>query len=202
MAEFACDYLNPHEMAPVINLIGNMYAGNDGSPAMACIEVNNQGESCQYDLMTYYGYTNIYRGLNHNTFTPNSQLGWRTTTQSRKLMVMNGYNEIIRKQWLIRSPWFVDEMKTFTFKTAIGRTPLDQEENIIGQGRKSVGAKDDRLMAGFIALYCASELRPSHMDPAVERLEEVKKYQRSLMEEKKKDWQNTPTTYDQYMESF
>lgn len=209
VAEFACDFLNPHEFAAVVNLVGNMYYSDiDDLPAMACIENNNQGESCQYDLMTYYGYTNVYvrKILDSTTGLETSKYGWMTTPKTRPRIVNHGYHQIKRKQWKINSPWFIDEMGNFTTKRMLTTDDMDLEKQAVAAGRHKVGAKDDRLMAGFIAIWCCHENRVLEEDPAISRARE-EEIQRIAKEEQdrtgiRKDFQNTAISYDRMMSDY
>lgn len=207
VAEFSSDFLDPHEMAPVINLVGNIYWCSESElPAMACIEMNNYGEGTNYDLMTYYGYTNIFQwkvyDRNGNIVT--NKLGWYTTPRSRKKLVLWGVHQLKRKQWIINSPWMIDEMTDFETERALSNTMMDAEA--IAIARHGTGARDDRIMAGFIAQWCCHDVRGNLIDPAIERAhyeeEARRRREEAAVAGGRKDFQNTAITYNEMMEQW
>lgn len=172
VAEFASNLLNPHEMAPVINLIGNMWwSEQDDLPAMACIEVNNKGESTQYDLINNYGYPNVFVRQMTTAVDPRfkSTYGWETTMKTRPAIVLHFYHQFQRGQLIINSPWLIDEMQDFRTRKAVTSLELDSEREAIASGKAKVGALDDRVMATAIGCWCLHEMSAELKDPAVER---------------------------------
>jgi hypothetical protein len=141
VAEFACDFLNPHELAPVINLVGNMYWCEEfDQPAMACIEINNRGEGCQHDLMTYYGYSNIFIRKKYDRARRGllSAVGWETTARTRPLIIHQGAHFLQTQQWIINSPYFIEEMRDFEVDKLVERSVKDAEA-LAATGRAKKG---------------------------------------------------------------
>ena len=205
VAEFACNFIDPHAFAPILDLIGRMYSSRlDELPAMMCIECNNAGESTQYDLMTIYGYPNIYNwkvyDRSGNVIT--NKLGWWTTPRTRRKIVVNGSRLLKSGMWKINSPWFIDEMADFELQKGIGNMMLDTEIEI-ASGKHAAGALDDRLMAGFIAVWCANDLHDG-TDILVEHqrhLEHMKEQETRLNAgQPRKDYQNSSMSYDKMKE--
>jgi hypothetical protein len=205
VAEFATDFLNPHELAPIINLVGGMYWCDEFDlPAMACIEINNRGDGCQHDLMTYYGYPNIFMRKRYDRAKKGlmNALGWETTSRTRPLIVHQGAHFIQTGQWIINSPYFIEEMRDFEVDKLVERGVKDTE-TLAATGRAKAGAKDDRLMAGFIASWCANDIRGVSINPADERAkyQERKRVAAEALEkgEVKPDFQNTDMTFEEMM---
>jgi len=207
VAEFVCNYLDPHALSPVLDLIGKMYSSKqDELPALMCIECNNAGESTQYDLMTIYGYTNLYVWKVYdragNILT--NKLGWWTTPRTRRKIVVHGSRMLRSGMWKINSPWFIDEMADFELVRGIGNSTLDSEIEA-ASGKHAQGAMDDRLMAGFIAVWCANDLHDLNTsDPVVERQRmldrQAEQERRIEAGESRKDFQNSAYTWEEMKE--
>lgn len=206
VAEFACNFVDPHSLAPILKFIGHMYRSNvDGMDALMAIECNNAGESTQYDLMTLYGYTNIYiwKVYDRAGNVMTNRLGWWTTPRTRRKIVLNGSRMIKSGMWVINSPWFIDEMADFILIKGVGNTTMDSEMEAIA--RHKSGAMDDRLFAGFIAVWCANDLHTSEEDDPVlahQRYLEREQEQAELEVRgaPRNDFCNTDMSYDQMKE--
>lgn len=206
VGEFACNFLDPHGLAPILDLLGRRYWNDDEElPALMCIECNNAGESTQFDLMTIYNYPNIFiwkvYDKTGNLLT--NKLGWWTTPRTRRKIVLYGSRLLKSGMWQINSPWFVDEMADFELQRGVGNMLLDSEIEAIA--RHKAGALDDRLMAGFIAVWCAQDLREAdYADPIVEH--QKFKEREALQAERvaaglpRKDYQNTAMSYREMRE--
>ncbi len=201
VGEFACNFLDPHALAPIIDFLGRRYWNDDDDlPALACIECNNAGESTQYDLMTLYNYPNIFIWKVYdkagNLLT--NKLGWWTTPRTRRKIVLFGSRLLKSSMWHINSPWFIDEMADFELQRGVGNMLLDSEMEAIA--RHKPGALDDRLMAGFIAVWCAQDLREAdYVDPIIEhqkfREREAENASRLAEGLPRKDYQNTAISW-------
>ena len=207
VAEFACNFLDPHDLVPVLNTVGRLYwCIGSGQPALMCIECNNAGESTQYDLMTQHNYSNlfIWKVYDRAGNVLTNRLGWWTTPRTRRKIVLHGARLLRSGGWKINSPWFIDEMADFELQRGVGSQMLDSEMEAIA--RHKSGALDDRLMAGFIAVWCAQDLREAGFENPVavhqqwkERQEEREKALRVGRPEK--DYQNTAISYEKMKES-
>jgi hypothetical protein len=203
--EFAADFLDPHELAPIVNMLGWEYKSDvDNLPAMACIENNNKGESTQYDLMTYYQYPNIYIKMMTETIDQKyaSRYGWETTPRTRPRLVTHGISQLKKGHWRIGSPWFVDELQDFRVGKLLTNEDMDMEREAAKARKESLVGRDDRVMAGLIAQYCCHEMRIyDEMDPAVQRARmeaERQQHREALRQgEEPHDFRNTDTTYEE-----
>ena len=201
VAEFACNFIDPHSFAPILQYIGHYYRSNvDEQDALMAIECNNAGESTQYDLMTIYGYTNLYIWKVYdragNVLT--NRLGWWTTPRTRRKIVLNGTRLLRTGMWHINSPWFIDEMADFVLLKGIGNAMMDSEME--AAAKHKAGAMDDRLFAGFIAVWCANDLHTGmEDDPVLQHQKWIEReHERALQEakgEKRQDFQNCDMSY-------
>lgn len=206
VGEFACNFLDPHSLAPIIDFLGRKYFNwREELPALACIECNNAGESTQYDLMTLYNYTNIYvwKVYDKTGNLMTNRLGWWTTPRTRRKIVLYGSRMLKTGMWVINSPWFIDEMADFELQRGVGNALLDSEMEAIA--RHKAGALDDRLMAGFIAIWCAQDLREADIaDPSIEhqKLRERQAENKELEAKglPKRDYINTAISYREMKE--
>lgn len=208
VAEFACNFIDPHSFAPILNKIGRMYHSYvDGLPALMCIECNNAGESTQYDLMTLYAYPNmfVWKVYDRAGNVLTNRLGWWTTPRTRRKIVLNGGRLLKSGMWVINSPWFIDEMADFVLLKGIGNTMLDSELEAVA--RHKSGALDDRLFAGFIAVWCANDLHAGEEeDPVLQHQKWLEREQeRATLEDKgepRPDYFNTDMSYTRMQESL
>lgn len=206
VAEFACNFIDPHSLAPILNYIGRMYRSNvDGLDALMSIECNNAGESTQYDLMTLYNYTNIYIWKVYdragNILT--NRLGWWTTPRTRRKIVVHGSRMLKTRMWHINSPWFIDEMADFELLRGIGNAMLDSEME--AAAKHKAGAMDDRLFAGFIAVWCADDLHTGEAeDPVLQHQKWLEREQAQaeleMKGEPRTDYQNSDMSYERMQE--
>jgi len=202
VAEFACNFLDPHQLAVVVDKVGWLYHSEvNDLPAEVAIEVwPGPGEGTQYDLMTFYNYPNIHirQVFDSQRDTMTTKYGWRTTPATRRDIVLWGEHQFSTGQWMINSPWMLDEMASFTLDKAMPTSVQDSEVEVINAAKSTArakrGSRDDRVLAGFIAEWVAHSQRAGR-DPAVTRA--IKQ------EEKQKrgdgDYINTDVSYEDMM---
>lgn len=207
VAEFACNFLDPHQLAPVVNHIGNMYWNEEMDlPAQVAIEVYpGPGEGTQYDLMTYYNYPNLYQWkvLDNATGLYTTKMGWTTSGRSRKRIIMWADHQLTTYQLLVNSPWLIDEFSDFEIEDALESVVRDSELMVVREAkekaRAKTGKKDDRIMALFIAEWTASEMRVEAVDPAAERAAFGER-QAAQREGPRRDFQNTDCSATDFWE--
>lgn len=149
VAEFAapCD---PYELAPIVNFIGRLYAGNnEEQQALACIEVYpGPGLWTQNELVNRFGYINLPPWRYEDGLLPKltKKYGWFSSKASRRDLWIRGIRHITTGGITINSPWLVEEM-----------TKCVQDNFLSVTSRAAYGAKDDRVVATLIAIWYAHE---------------------------------------------
>lgn len=211
VAELACDFLDNHQWAPVVDAVGRMFWNTEWNlPALVVMELNNGGDGTDYDLRTIYQYPNVYQQKVYNKADGfvTTRFGWLTNATTRKKLVTFGVHLLKTKQWKINSKHFCQEMMDFQLQQ--GLLGMDSELEAMKipkearQKRKTRKARDDRLLAGFMAVWGAHDLRDGFTDPAVER----KRHQESLQKNDefyarygyKRDFQNSDITWEEMQE--
>lgn len=167
-------FLPPMDVSIPAWIVGHMYTDRDGIPAKMAIEVNpgSPGQMTQIEMQRM-GYPNFYiwKKLNHLDGGYTKEIGWHTTPATRAPLTKNGVEYINKNLWHINSPFFIQEMKTFVDygPTKAGRY-MEHFEHAPGQ-------TDDRLFAGFIALWVSHE--DDQRNLAADRLQQEQERQNS-----------------------
>lgn len=162
--------ISPVDLGNVAWIVGHIYADKMlDLPAKMAIEVNpgSPGIVVQTELLKA-GYPNFYvwRRPDHINGGWSNVVGWWTTPTTRPLLTEKGIQDIEKKNLLINSPWFVDEMASFVYHYSdAGNRKVEH----------APGCHDDRIMALFIALYVAHESDTASVAEERIRLEEIKK---------------------------
>ena len=203
VAEWAGDFLDPAELAPIIAKIGYMYFCHKMElPALASVEINNHGLLCQHVLHKDLEYPNMFEWKIYDKTNKliTNRMGWETNTRTRPTIIMFGENRLKTGQWIIRSPYFIEEMKRFELVHLLNRSTLDVEL-LASMGRWEGKKRDDRLMAGFIALWTANDIRP---DIALERerLRDIREKAAIIAPDSELDYQNTMTNARQMRDLY
>lgn len=201
VAEFACDFLDPHQLAPVVDKVGRLYWSDvDDLPAEVAIEVYpGPGEGTQYDLITFYEYPNLFirqvYDSTHNMYV--QKYGWNTSAKTKKQIVNWGVHQYKTDQWIIHSPWMLDEMIDFHAEHAVAVSVQDSEFSIVKEATTSSRikskVKSDRVMAGLIAEWTCNALRVEGDNPAVIR---ARREEEKPDDGVRRDFQNTAISYD------
>ena len=150
VAEFAAP-IPPIELAPILNHIGRLFCGsNEEGEGHIIIEVYpGPGLLLQHELMSKYGYGNIYqpRYLNtRNAQVPRTQpYGWTATKQSVTDLWVMGLHHINNHRALVRSEWLIDEMANCV-----------RDEGTM-QLKAAYGNHDDRVRAFLLALWAGRD---------------------------------------------
>jgi hypothetical protein len=204
VAEWASNMHSPTEFAHVLNCLGNAYWNHEMDlPATLNIEQNNYGHTTIAILVEQLDYLNLYQNIDMTRVTQRGapQWGMNVTDKTRVPLVMLGESRLKSGQWEVWSPFFIQEMADFQI-TNIRHTDALNKEILADQGKAEGKMLDDRLFAGFHALWACNTMNPEVV------LERERKRLRHIQEEKAKDevpgprrtWRNSQYTYDQMMQ--
>ena len=200
VAEFACNFLSPPEFAQVLSTLGNLYWSDEMDlPACLNVETNNYGHSVITMLVESLNYENLFQDVASYKVrqSPSPQWGTGVFDKVRTQLVMLGESRLKSGQWEIWSPFFLDEMSDFQI-TNIKHVDALSREIMAGAGKWEGKVRDDRLFAGFHAVWAANQLYPDLM-LARERGRIRTKKLAKVPEEKKPDYRNSPISYDKMM---
>lgn len=204
VAEFACNFLKPNEFAAVINKVGFIYFDHYlDMPAVVNVESNNYGEHTIHTLSEEHQYENLFQDINTTSVRRNEipAFGTRVTAKTRTKLVMLGETRLKTGHWIINSPYFINEMAGFEISKIKDYDALAQDIKAAA-GRFQGKKLDDRLFAGFHALWAANAYDP---DLALDR----ERYLSGLLADKvrkeddpdyvKPTYRNTAISYDRMM---
>lgn len=168
VAQFITDTVAPRALAGVIDAIGHLYKGPDGREAMAAIECNNHGLSCQDTLQLHLGYRHFYLWEVLDQADPNkrwtTRIGWVTTNRTRPILLDQFYTGITTidpitgySDCRINSQFTLDEMRDF------------KTDGALWEAEAAKGAHDDCIIAGGIAHYVCWRLQGGETEPLADR---------------------------------
>ncbi len=204
VAEWASNYHSPTEFAHVLNTLGQAYWNTHMElPACLNVEANNYGHTVIATLNETLDYCNLYQDVNQMRVKRTNAPQWGTvvTDKTRVPLVMLGESRLKSGQWEIWSPYFIEEMADFQI-TAIRHMDALEKEILADQGKAVGRLLDDRLFAGFHALWACNAQNPDIM------LDRERRRMRRAKEAKDKenrvgkveiDWRNSSCTYEQMM---
>jgi len=157
--------INGIDLAPILFSIGKLYSVNGAEPIMAIEQ--NRGDVVQMELRMRYGWSSLYQYKIYDRAKKAwaNRLGWHTNPDTRPKMLQRAINHIRNNKWHINSPWMVDEISNFEY---------DPEKMKM---KAAIGTHDDRVMAGFIALYCSRDW--DQYDPEVSPVDKKTEQDRS-----------------------
>jgi len=201
VAEWASNTHSPTEFAHILNCLGNAYWNNEMDlPACLNVEMNNYGHVVIASLVEQLDYMNLYQNIDVTKVTRKGgpQWGMNVTPKSRVPLVMLGESRLKSGQWEVWSPYFIQEMADFQI-TNIQSTDALQKEILADAGKAAGKILDDRLFAGFHALWACNSMNPDIV------LERERRRLRHIREQKKLDeepgprrsWRNSQYTYTQ-----
>lgn len=202
-AEYACNFLSTTEFAQVLNTLGHLYWNWDMDlPAVLNVENNNYGHSVLGTLVEQLNYMNLFQDVASYKVNRPANVQWGTGVfdKVRTQLVMLGESRLKYGQWEIWSPFFLEEMSDFQI-TNIKHVDALSREIMASAGKFEGKVKDDRLFAGFHAIWAGNQLNPDLLiEREKKRIKTVKLAQ--LPEEEKPDWRNSPISYDKMMEEM
>lgn len=168
VAQFISDTVPPRALAGVIDAVGHLYKGPDGREAMAAIECNNHGLSCQDTLQLHLGYRHFYLWEVLDQADPQkrwtTRIGWVTNTRTRPILLDQFYTGITTidpisgySDCRINSQFTLDEMRDF------------KTDGALWEAEAAKGAHDDCIIAGGIAHYVCWRLQGGETEPLADR---------------------------------
>ncbi len=201
VAEWASNQHSPTEFAHVLNLLGNTYWDHEMElPATLNVELNNYGHTTVAILVEQLDYMNLYQNIDVTKVVRKGQPQWgmNVTPKSRVPLVMLGESRLKSGQWEVWSPWFIQEMADFQI-TNIQSTDALQKEILADQGKAVGKMLDDRLFAGFHALWACNSMNPDIvLDRERRRLRHIREDKAANEPEgPRRNWRNSQYTYAQ-----
>lgn len=204
VAQWVDDQTDPLSLAPIVDCVGRLYSGADGSPALAAIEINNHGAVTQAELQKHLGYDNFFIWQIVDAADPEkaftTRIGWVTTQRTRPIILARFFKKLRGvdpatgfPDYRINSPFTIGELRTFRTLGGIREAEADPSDP---------DAHDDCVMAAAIGIHVASTLQYEEREP-------VDQARRRLSEEKSRkaesdavwgggrDYQNTESTADE-----
>jgi len=114
---------------------------------------------------------------------------------------MLGESRLKNGQWEVWSPYFIEEMADFQI-TNIKHIDALEKEILADQGKAAGRLLDDRLFAGFHALWACNAMNPDIMLDRERR--RMRREKEAVDKEARKgqvemDWRNSNCTYEQMM---
>ena len=204
VAEWASNYHSPTEFAHILNSLGNEYWNREMEmPATLNVEMNNYGHTTLAILVEQLDYMNLYTHLDPTKIARkyNPQFGTNVTPKTRVPLVMLGESRLKSGQWEVYSPYFIGEMADFQITNIQSPDALVKE--IMADAGKAEGKLlDDRLFAGFHALWACNAMNPDRvLERERRRLRKIEEA-RALKDkpEVDLDWRNSTCSYAQMIE--
>lgn len=201
VAQFISDTVAPRALAGVIDAIGHLYVWPDGREALAAIECNNHGLSCQDTLQLHLGYRHFYIWEVLDQADPQkrwtTRMGWVTTKRTRPILLDQFYTGVTTIDPIsgysdarINSQFTLDEMRDF------------QTDGALWEAEAAKGAHDDCIIAAGIAHYVCWRLQGGETEPLSDRRHRRKEEELRRVragDEKTLDYRNSDlTTQDQH----
>lgn len=199
VAEWASNTHSPTEFAHILNTIGEAYWNHEMEmPATLNVEMNNYGHTTLSTLVEQLDYMNLYQHLDPTKIARkhNPVFGTNVTPKTRVPLVMLGESRLKNGQWEIWSPYFIQEMADFQI-TNIQSPDALMKEIMADAGKAEGKLLDDRLFAGFHALWACNAMNPDRiLERERRRLRKIK--ERQALKDKpgvEIDWRNSPCSY-------
>ncbi len=204
VAEWASNYHSPTEFAHILKTLGEAYWNREMElPAMLNVEMNNYGHTTLSVLVDQLDYMNLYAHVDPTRRARKlaPQFGTNVTPKTRVPLVMLGESRLKSGQWRVYSPYFIGEMADFQI-TSIQSPDALNKEIMADQGKAEGKLLDDRLFAGFHALWACNAMNPDRVLERERRRIKQLKERRALKDKPnvELDWRNTACTYAQMIE--
>lgn len=200
VAEFASNFLSPTEFSHVLNSLGHLYYNHLMElPACLNVENNNYGHTVLANLVEHLDYINLFQDIDPTKIKRPASVSWGTGVfdKTRTQLVMLGEARLKTGQWQIWSPGFLEEMADFQI-TNIKHVDALSKEIMATAGKWEGKVLDDRLFAGFHALWACNAMNPDLLLDR-ERLRQRKEAADQQPEGDKPDYRNTAISYDGMM---
>lgn len=147
VAEFAAP-IDALDLAPILNTIGHLYAGNSEDRAAPIIgELQGSGILVVRELLDKFNYPNLWRWgyLNFGSVQRSNTYWWNANREGNRLLFSKCLHHITHRRAKFYSPWLIEEMADCT---------MDVNEAKI---KSLYGRHDDRVRSMFLAIWAAHE---------------------------------------------
>jgi len=147
VAEFATDYHDPIDLAPIVAELGRFYKGDDGIEAVVIVEANGLGDGVILALNTHLEYGNLFQWkvYDKTSHLETNRLGWWTNRNTRPKLIARGVHAIVKGDLVMNSPFLFNEWKTF------------QRDHFLARAAAMSNRHDDRVMAVLMAHWAAHD---------------------------------------------
>lgn len=211
VAQFVTNTINPIDLAAYLDVIGRFYVGADSLSALMAIEVNNHGLVTQSQLQTQWGYENFFVWQREGALDPErrftNMIGWETNRRTRRFLLNRWVHAVGRfdpntglPELRLNSPFTIAELGTFRRPAggSIGDAEADPD---------NPAATDDCCLASAIGCQVVWTLHAEEGEPIDQlraRLAEEKQRTKDMEDRTRRrvDFQNTPMTYAEMMNSL
>lgn len=147
--------IDPEDLAPVINIVGRLYAGNqeysfDGQAEVIIEVYPGPGLLTLRSLMNDYSYTNLWQWQYIDGYAPEkrSNYGWHTGPKTRRDLWLRCSRHLKRGSIIMNSPALIEELAAAEYDPARMAS------------RASNFAHDDRWIALFLAIWAGHNWTP------------------------------------------
>jgi hypothetical protein len=143
--------IDPEDLAYICNFVGRMYPGNsEEQQALMAIEVTpGPGWLTQRILKDQYGYERFFRWLKEGRGLQQFDtglFGWHSSAHTRRDLWVRSGAHIGRRNAIINSKHFVEEMVACKPDNFLALTARAQRSGVSG-------LNDDRVVSGLISLW-------------------------------------------------
>ncbi len=204
VAQFVSAYVDPVGLAPIVDAVGRLYAGADGTEALCAIEINNHGLVTQSELQLHHGYSNLYQWRVWDAFDPEDarrkSAGWVTNQRTRPMMLALYLRKLKSidpvtgmPDYRINSPLTMEELRSFQTLAGIREAEADPT---------NPNAHDDCIMAGAIGVQ-VSNIEQLESDEPLDQTrrrmneEKARRVAQDVQQEESRDYINQDFTVEE-----
>ena len=168
VAQYVSNTVKPSQLAFVCDAIGRFYVDEDGTEALAAVELNNHGATVQDLLQLHLGYGSFYVWEVVDAATPEARytkrIGWQTTVRTRPLLLEKFHDAVTSLDPL-------SGIADFRLNSVITRQEMHffVTEGLLGEAEHAKGQHDDAIFSSAIGYYVAHRLAGGEAEPIAER---------------------------------
>lgn len=168
VAQYVSNTVKPSQLAFICDAIGRFYLDEDGTEALAAIELNNHGATVQDLLQLHLGYSHFYIWEVVDAASPEARytkrIGWQTTVRTRPLLLEKFHDAVTSIDPL-------SGVADFRLNSAITRQEMHffVTEGLLGEAEHAKGQHDDAIFSSAIGYYVAHRLAGGEAEPIAER---------------------------------
>ncbi len=170
VAQWVSAFTDPLGLAPIVDVIGQLYLGSDSQPALVAVECNNHGLVTQSELVAHYGYSNMFVWEYLDAPDPSAgqsrRIGWYTTPRTRPLIItrylrkLKSFDPVTGlPDYRVNSPLTFEELRSFQTTGGIREAEADPT---------NPDAHDDCVMAGAIGVWVSGRMQYGIAEPVDE----------------------------------